>query len=163
MGRAPNCKICKTKLDAKTAYKVVVNGKNAYYCNEAEYLAENLKKKNKDIIINLISEIFGYKVINTAIYKEYNKWIESADNEKIIAYLRENKEFLSNIITQKDFSSEYGKIRYFSTILCNGLVDFTEKIKPNLFMPIIEDEHYETKFKLKTRKALLDFEEEYDE
>ena len=163
MGRTPNCKICKTKLDVKTAYKVVINGKNSYYCNEAEYLAENLKKKNKDIIINLINEIFGYTIINNLIYKEYNKWAEAASTEKIIAYLKENKEFLSNIMEKKDFSNEYGKIRYFSTILCNGIKDFKEKTKPDLFTYTTKDEHYETKFKLKPRKALLDFEEEYDE
>ena len=163
MGRAPNCKVCKTKLDAKTAYKVVVNGKNTYYCNEKEYFAENLKKKNKDVVMNLVDDIFGYKIINNLIQKEYNKWSEAVSTEKIISYLKENKEFLSNIMDKKDFSNEYGKIRYFSTILCNGLKDFKEKTKPDLFTYTSKDEHYETKFKLRERKALLDFEEEYDE
>ena len=163
MGRAPNCKVCKTKLDAKTAYKVVVNGKNTYYCNEKEYLAENLKKKNKDVVMNLIDDIFGYKIINNLIQKEYNKWTEAVNTEKIITYLKENKEFLSNIMEKKDFSNEYGKIRYFSTILCNGLKDFKEKTKPDLFTYASKDEHYETKFKLKQRVSLEDLEDDCDE
>jgi hypothetical protein len=178
MGRQPSCKICGTKLNVKTAYMHITyspkgNAKKAFYCSQDEYekyLAEETLKKNKEnddknAVTNLINEIFEYNVKNTALLKEWSKWKELANNEKIAAYLKENKEYLNDVMTKKDFSSEYGKIRYFSTILCNGLKDFTEKIKEksDTFVPVIEDEHYETKFKLRVRKALLDFEEEYDE
>ena len=32
------CRYCDNKIDRKDAFKVVVDGKNIYYCNEAEYL-----------------------------------------------------------------------------------------------------------------------------
>ena len=31
------CRLCGTKVDRNEAFKVVVGGKNTYYCNEAEY------------------------------------------------------------------------------------------------------------------------------
>lgn len=31
------CRLCGTKVDRNEAFKVVVGGKNNYYCNEAEY------------------------------------------------------------------------------------------------------------------------------
>jgi YHS domain-containing protein len=53
------CKICGTELDTKTAYKVTdKNGKNKYFCNEAEFEAEEKRKKNaqedKDRVYYLI-------------------------------------------------------------------------------------------------------------
>ena len=43
------CKICGTALDTKVAYKVVTNGKNAYYCSEEEYKE----------MLNVVREIFN--------------------------------------------------------------------------------------------------------
>ena len=31
------CRYCDNKIDRKDAFKVVVDGKNIYYCNEAEW------------------------------------------------------------------------------------------------------------------------------
>lgn len=124
------CKICGSILDTNNAYKVVVKGKNAYYCSCEEY-NENVDKKKKEAdeyyaVENAITEIFGYKVENSMIHKEWKRWNNISDNCKIADYLNQNKSYLCEIM-RKEFSSEYGKIRYFSTILCNNLKDFNSK------------------------------------
>ena len=64
------CRYCDNKIDRKDAFKVVVDGKNIYYCNEAEYLTVLHDRKIRDDTYECINEIFGYKVINTALFKE---------------------------------------------------------------------------------------------
>ena len=63
------CRQCGTKIDRKTAFKVVVGGKNAYYCNEAEYQKTLHEKEIKTITYDCINQIFGYKVLNSALFK----------------------------------------------------------------------------------------------
>ena len=124
------CKICGSVLDTNAAYKVVTNGKNAYYCSCEEF-NENAERKKREAdeyyaVENAITEIFGYKVENSIIHKEWKRWNNISSNYKIAEYLNNNKSFLCNIMN-KDFSSECARIRYFSAILCNNLKDFNTK------------------------------------
>lgn len=173
MGRAAKCQVCKKKLDTDTAYKVVVYDKNnkpanKYFCNEEEYNAEEKRKRkqaqDKDRVYFLICDIIERKeVINTALWKEWAVWNKVANNEVIGQYLEENKDYLKSTISRLD-NVEFNRIRYLSTILKNKLGDFKPKAKiEEKFIPIIQEEHYETKFKNKKRRGFEDLEEEYDE
>ena len=166
MARA-KCKICGRQLDTNTAYKVVdKNGKNRYFCSQSEYEAEEARKKkakeDKDKVYRLICDLFGYEIQNTQLFAEWNLWNKLKSNEIIYKYLVENKEYLQQICN-KSFEGEYQKIRYFSAVLKNSLRDFKPKVAVDEKPRIVVEEHYETKYKLKARMALEDFEEEYDE
>lgn len=162
------CRICGEVLDTNMAFKVVTNGKNAYYCSQDEFEADAKAKAkasaDKDMVYKLICEIIDReKIINTALWKEWNVWNKVATNEIIGKYLMENKEYLIGAIARLD-NVEFNRIRYLSAILKNSLGDFKPKkeAKP-AFVPSVNEEHYETKFKPKVRRALLDLEEDCDE
>jgi YHS domain-containing protein len=162
------CRICGEPLDTNMAYLVVTNGKKAYYCSQEEYEVEQTKKKkaaeDKDKVYRLICDIIGRKeIVNSALWKEKTIWNKVATDEIIAQYLSENKEYLSGVIVRLD-DVEYNRIRYLSAVLKNKLGDYKPKteIKPT-FVPKVQEEHYETKFKAKGRTALLDLEEDCDE
>ncbi len=168
MARA-KCKICGNVLDTKDAYKVTdKNGKNKYFCSATEYEAEETRKKkaaeDKDRVYCLICDIMSEKeILNTALWKEKIEWNKAFSDEFIAKYLQENKDYLTSAITRLD-SSQFAKIRYLSAILKNSLGDFKPKVveaeKPKV---TVVEEHYETKYKPKTRQALEDFEEDDDD
>jgi hypothetical protein len=159
------CKICGTELDTKTAYKVTdKNGKNKYFCSASEFEAEEERKKkvqeDKDKVYRLICDIMGEKeIISTALFKEWQVWNKVADNEKIAKYLEENRDYLTSVIGRLQ-SSEYARIRYLSTIIRDKIKAFVPKVVDVAPPKVVVEEHYETKYKAKTRRALLDFEED---
>lgn len=151
------CRLCGTKVDRKDAFKVVVGGKNTYYCNESEYQQVLHERELKDNTYECINEIFGYKVLNSALFKEINILLEVYSYEHILAYLNENKNYIEKVL-DKDFVSEYAKIRYFAAILKNNIADFKikepEKSKEmNVDIPIM---NYKRRNK---RRSLSEIEE----
>jgi hypothetical protein len=160
------CKICGLILDSNTAFKVIdKNGKNKYYCSDSEYQDEEQRKQKekagKDAVYDVACEIFGYKVKNTAFFKEWNEWLELKCNEIIAKYLQENKDYLTGAISRLS-SGEYAKIRYLSTVLKNSLVDFKPKSeeKPK---PIVDVDMtiYDTPTQSHNRRrSLADLEDE---
>lgn len=163
---------------------------NAYFCNETHYQkykaeedkkaeekrrkaeakkkAEEEKQKrkaDKDKVYRLVCEIIGRKeIINTALWKEWAVWNKVAVDEVIGKYLEEDKDYLQNMIARLE-DIEYNRIRYLSAILKNKLGDFKPKVKEvKKVIPVIQEEHYETKFKnKKKRRGFEDLEEEFDE
>ena len=166
---AAKCKICGTKLNTTTAHLVISYDKNgkekkAYYCSAAEYQEEEQRKEkaaaDKDKAYRLICEIIGRKeIINSILWKEWTVWNKVATNEALGQYLEENKSYLVGAIARLD-DKEFNRIRYLSAIIKNKLGDFKPKVKEIRRIPIIQDEHYETKFKPKVRKGLADLEED---
>lgn len=162
------CKICDADLDTKTAYKVTdKNGKNKYFCSASEFKAEEERKKkaaeDKDRVYRLICDIMGEKeIISTALWKEWQVWNKVADNEKIAKYLEENYSYLSSAIARLS-SSEYARIRYLSAIIRDKIKAFAPKVEVVEKPKVTTEEHYETKYKAKARRALEDFEEDDDE
>ena len=160
------CKICGTQLNTTEAYKVTdKNGKNKYFCSAIEYEAEEARKQkaaeDKDKVYRLICDILGEKeVLNTALWKEKTIWNKAFSDEIIAKYLEEQKDYLTSAISKLS-GTEYAKIRYVSAVLKNSLRDWKPKVevveKPRV---VVTEEHYETKYKPKTRIALEDFEEE---
>ena len=159
------CKICGNELDTNAAYKVTdKNGKNKYFCSISEFEAEEKRKKkaveDKDRVYRLICDIMGEReIINTALFKEWQVWNKVADNEKIAKYLAENKDYLTSVIARLS-SSEFARIRYLSTIIRDKIKAFVPKVEVVEKPKVVVEEHYETKYKPKTRQALLDFEED---
>lgn len=173
---ACKCKFCQEKLTTAIAYMAYVGKNKFYFCNEKhheQYLKqdkEKKEKKDKEKLLrikfhDLFCEILQVNgITNTVLWKEKTELNKVFSDDIIVAYLEENKDWISGIVCRLN-GGEYGKIRYVSTILKNKLGDYSPKIiaQNTVYIGISIDEHYETKFKLKPRKALLDFEEEYDE
>ncbi len=162
------CKICGTELNTTEAYKVTVGKINRYFCSKEEYDAEikrkEKEKEDKDRVYRLICDILNEKeVLNTALWKEKAIWNKAFSDEIIAKYLQENKDYLTSAVSRLS-GTEYAKIRYVSAVLKNSLRDFKPKDeevpKPKV---VVIEEHYETKYKPKTRMALEDLEEGYDE
>lgn len=162
------CRICGKSLATGSAYLVITNGKKAFYCSQEEFEADKAKKEkeaaDKDKVYRLICDIIGRKeIVNTILWKEKAIWNKVRTDEVIAQYLEENKDYLTGAIARLD-DVEYNRIRYLSAILKNKLGDYKPKAKKVETTTIaIPDEHYETKFKPKVRKALDDFEEDCDE
>lgn len=121
------CKCCGNKIERESAYKVMTDKGNKYYCSKAEYEAMQKEKADKDAIYTEIVDIFGYKIQNSALFKEWKCWNELASNEKILSYIQENKDYIKGSVGKLN-STEYARIRYMSAILKNSLVDY--KVEP---------------------------------
>ena len=168
MARTAKCKCCGKVLNTSEAFKV--DGKpNRYYCSESEFLAEEERKQkaaeDKDKVYALICRIIGREtIINTALWSEWREWSKVADDAKIGQFLAENEEYLTGVIGRLT-DAEFPRIRYLSAVLKNRLGDYKPKVvneEVKMQPKVVIEEHYETKYKPKARKALLDFEEDYD-
>ena len=171
---ACKCRYCKTSLKPKDAYKTTIKDKAAYFCSEDHFdlyikqLEEELKQteNNKQLkreFYRLFCSILGVSdIANTALWKEKSEINKIFSDEIVVAYLKEHKQYLTDAVCKLD-SGIYGKIRYVGTAIKNSLDDFQSKTEEKRFISVVNEEHYETKFKLKVRKALLDFEEDYNE
>ena len=170
MARA-KCKYCGEWLDTKEAIKVTDDGKNRYYCSELcrtkhddEAAKKARVKAEYDEIFEITKEIFGYEFNGYSLLKrEVDSWGKLTTRDKIIAYLTENKDWLSATMS-KEFNSDYNRVRYYSVVISSKLHDYKPKVQDNVKVQprAVQEEHYETKYKPKARKALLDFEEDYD-
>ena len=129
-----NCRYDKNQLDTKTAFKVVIKDKNTYWCSETcynQYLAEKVKKEKiaaeYDEIYAITKQIFGYEFTGYSLLKrEINTWEKVGTRAKIISYLRENKEWLSDVM-RKEFASDFHRVRYYSVIVSGKLHDWKPK------------------------------------
>ena len=162
------CGYDKSPLDTKTALKVVINGKNTYWCSEKcynQYLA-NKEKQDKikaeyDEIYAITKQIFGYEFQGIGLLrKEILAWEKVGTRAKIIAYLTENKEWLSNVMN-KEFTSDFNRVRYYAVIVAGKLHDFkpkpTEVEKPKI---AVEETIYDTPTQsLNKRRSLADLED----
>ena len=152
------CRICGNKVERNDAYKVVVNGKNEYYCNEKEYEQKKKQTIDKENTIKIINEIFGYEITNSVFFKELKALSENNSYEKIYSFIYDNKQMLDRALS-KDFTSEYGKIKYFSAIIKNNIVDYV--IYDESYITNNKYEILDIKYKAKKkRRAMVDIEGE---
>lgn len=170
------CRACKTKIDRDLAFKV---GERSYYCSEKEYLShlkdkkENKKKdtksnkpkkKTRKDVLNLVFELFGYEVTNSALSNELRALSKIYTYDGVYTYIHGNFKFLDKTINGRDFDKEYGKIRYFSAIIKNNIVDYLNIKKDEIEEEYVKDIEYdipEVKYKEKhKRRALYDIEME---
>lgn len=150
------CRICGKKIEKKEAFKVVINSKNHYYCNESEYENYKNEQDNQSHIIEIINEIFGHVIHSTALYKEIQNTKKCYGSNKTLHYLIDNKDNLTYIISRKTFANEYNAIRYLFAILHNNLpwYQYTDEVQKT-----VEIDTTQQKYKQhKKRKALIDYE-----
>ena len=163
-----NCRYDKKQLDTKTAFKVVIKDKNAYFCSEDCYnhFLEAKEKQDKinaeyDEIYELTKQIFGYEFTGHSLLKrEINTWEKVGTRAKIIAYLTENKDWLSSVMS-KEFASDFNRVRYYSVIVAGKLHDFKPKLieveKPKV---VVDETIYEAPTQsLNRRRSLADLED----
>ena len=167
MARA-KCQYDRNWVDTNTAYKEVVDGKNLYWCSEdchkawKEQIAkENAVKLEYDEIIAATKSIFGYNLSSYAlIRKEITVWESLTTKANIISYLKENKEWLSRIMS-KEFSSDFHRVKYFSTVISSKLHDYRPKIEVAKVEKEVDMCGLESfKYKQKNTRRGLDFLEE---
>ena len=133
MARA-KCKYCGKWLDTKESIKVTDDGKNRYYCNawcctkhSEELIVKAKINAEYDEIYELTKQIFGYEFTGYSLLKrEINTWERVGTRAKIIAYLTENKDWLSSVMS-KEFASDFNRVRYYSVIVAGKLHDFKPK------------------------------------
>lgn len=154
------CKCCGNKIERESAYKVITDNGNKYYCNKAEYEAMQKEKADKDAIYAEIVDIFGYKIQNSALFKEWKCWNELASNEKILSYIQENKDYIKGAVGRIN-GTEYARVRYVSAILKNSLVDYKVETREEPEKITVDCEIYETPiFTKKKRRGLSELEDE---
>lgn len=132
---AAKCRYDKKPVDTKTAFKVVIKDKNTYWCSEECYklYCEEQEKQAKinaeyDEIFELTKQIFGYEFTGYSLLKrEINTWEKVGTREKIISYLKENKDWLSGVMS-KEFNGDFNRVRYYSVVVSSKLHDFKPKI-----------------------------------
>lgn len=125
------CKCCGEKIDKKIAVATLRGKTTWHYC--PEHVGQ---KSPSEEMYDLIYEIFGRKVLNTILFKEMNEILSVYSHQKVIAYLKENKEYLEDVIYGRSYVSEYAQIRYFTAIIKNSIHNFEI---PN-FKPVIKKE-----------------------
>lgn len=164
------CLVCGMDLDTKTAHRVelIVNKKTGekeikykYCCSEAEYIAEEERKKkteeDKNRVYRLVCDIMGEKeIISTALYKEWVVWNKVADNSKIAKYLDENRDYLTSVIARLS-SSEYARIRYLSVIIRDKIKAFAPKVEvKEVPKVVVEETIYEAPAQTVNKRRSLD-------
>lgn len=161
------CRLCGNVIDKKDAFQSPTGGGRFYFCNEEEAKLkeeekqrkieetkkskEEAKQKKIDYVYEEIADIFGYRIQNSALFKEMKLWRGICNDEKILAYLQEHKNYITNAIGRLD-SNEYARVRYLSAILKNSLGDY--KVKTTLqtvIKPEVNFEMYEPTSSNKTR------------
>ena len=145
MGMRVICRYCKSKIEKKDALQIPGEKYNTYYCNQECYSKANAEKKAKEIerlakkqekeenkqkridpVYEEIADIFGYRIANSALFKEMKLWRDICDDTKILAYLQEHRDRIKSAM-ERASSSEYARIRYVSAILKNSLADYNVK------------------------------------
>ena len=171
MSRA-KCKYCGKWLDTKESIKVTDDGKNRYYCNawcctkHSEELIEKAKiNAEYDEIIDITREIFGYEFQSIGLLrKEITAWERVGTRQKIISYLKDNKEWLRDVM-HKEFNGDYNRVRYYSAVVSSKLHDWKPRVvePPKPVQPkAVETTFYEIGDVVRkpTRRALDDLEDE---
>ena len=167
MARA-KCRQCREFVNTSLAIKEESDGKNEYFCSDkcmvlykkAQTEAAAIKAEY-DEILAITKEIFGYNFLGYSLLrKEINTWETLSTRQKIIAFLKENKDWLS-VTMRKEFPNDFCRVRYYATIVSSKLHDFkprtVETEKPKV---VVEETLYEAPAQsFNRRKSLADVED----
>ena len=110
-------------------------------------------KESRKFLILKINDVFGYVITNTALSKELSEISKVYPYTKISSYVTDNMNELQKFMS-KSFNNEYGKIRYFSTILKNNLKDYI--VSTPIAVRQTDAEVVPVRYKSKTRKKSMD-------
>lgn len=152
------CKICKTKIERDQAFRVVTNNRNNYYCNPEEFSKWNEEKENRSKSIDLSFQIIG-KTTNTVLMKELNEIGKIHGFTKLYKYLETSLYDLTKIMGKIN-NEEYGRIRYFTTVVRNEIGKFKE-LKEESNEVYNQDIVEVVSYKANKKKSFFDFIDEY--
>ena len=167
------CRHCGTYIEKSEAYKDETR-RGFYYCNEKEYIVEEKKREDakkekeaaaerkakRDAVYHELCDIFCYEVQNSVLFTEWILWNKLANDEKILAYLQENKDYIKSKMERTN-GTEYARIRYLSAILKNSLKDYVVTVRAEPEKINVDCEIYEpTVFTKKKRRGLSELEDE---
>lgn len=153
------CKICKNKVERNEAYKVVVNGKNNYYCNIDEYVKWNEENESRLRVIDISFEIIG-ETTNTSLMRELATISKVHGYVKMKNFMEDNYDHIVDSLNRINFETEYSKIRYFTAIIKNSIGDYKEKkeeVDEVYNVDIVE----EVKYTPTKKKSFADLIDEY--
>ena len=121
MARGCKCTHCKKQLNTDIAYKVTTNGRNKYYCSEEEYnqIQEEINSKIK--CLETISSILKIPFVQPMMLKEINSLRKFYGYIVIEKTFKDNSENIKWFLENKKNGSEFGKIRYITTIIKNNI------------------------------------------
>lgn len=105
---------------------------------EEQKAASAARKAKRDAVYDELCDIFGYEVQNTVLFTEWILWNKLADDEKILAYLKEHKDYIKGA-TARASGTEYSKIRYMSAILKNNLKDYSNSRGQRAQLTVVDD------------------------
>ena len=105
---------------------------------EEQKAASAARKAKRDAVYDELCDIFGYEVQNTVLFTEWILWNKLADDEKILAYSKEHKDYIKGA-TARASGTEYAKIRYMSAILKNNLKDYSNSRGQRAQLPVVDD------------------------
>lgn len=148
----------KEKEDAKKAKEEKKKEKEREKEKQKEISAE--RKAKRDAVYYELCDIFGYEVQNSILFTEWILWNKLANDEKILAYLQENKDYIKSKMERTN-GTEYARIRYLSAILKNSLHDYKVEKKTEPTKIIVNYEMYEPVVSTKKkRRGLSELEDE---
>lgn len=125
-------KIQKAKEETKKARE------EAKKIKEEQKAASAARKAKRDAVYDKLCDIFGYEVQNTVLFTEWILWNKLADDEKILAYLKERKDYIKGAVARAS-GTEYAKIRYMSAILKNSLKDYSNSRGQRTQLPVVDN------------------------
>lgn len=136
MGRRCKCRICGTEGRTSVFHKVVVNGKNQYYCNEEEYDAmlveETYKNRTLEYISNHIWIVDDVRMLPNVLRKKLNELAEIYNHEVIYSTVLKNKDDLAYWMgLENKFNNDYGKASYMVAIIKGNINQEYQKWKRN--------------------------------
>lgn len=150
------CRICGRRLNRDSAYKIIKQDKNQYYCSSDEYNQMLLEKSCKQNICSILEDVLNNNVNYSLLVKEINALTKKHSCFKVLHYLQDNKDYLEQIAYNKTFSSDYGKIRYIFTVVANNIIQYQYKPRKPI---VLNDELYESRYQPKPSKiSLFDYE-----
>lgn len=162
--RPVKCRICGNKLPQKSAFKVEKDGKNLYYCNKEEYLNFMKREEQKKEAFEFV-KIMLPGVRQQLLNSEFNKLSEEYEFEHIYECIKDSEQYLNWVMNHKHFDSQYGKARYFFTIIKNKMAEFEwQPVKERVAVEVESDFQINYKYKQKaSRKALIEIELNFDD
>lgn len=134
MGRSVSCKLCKTKGDSDTFYRVTdEKGKRSYYCSLEEYDNFINEKVKREILIKYLAEdVLNYEegqIVPPVMLKKIKELNGFYDHEVIHQCFIEQRENIQYWIGVKEFTNEFNKVSYIMRIIENNINDTFEKWK----------------------------------
>lgn len=121
MARLCKCVHCKRELTTDKAFKIVVNGKNKYYCTEEEYIQIEEEIDNKNKCLGTIIMILNIPFAQPVLLKEIKSLRDFYSYIIIEKAFKDNEQSIKWFLENKDNGSEYGKIKYIMTIIKNNI------------------------------------------